>query len=92
MGDVEYVRAFNGVVMPIARAYDPQIVLVSAGFDAADGHAPPLGGYKVSPTCKNLHSLTIFISFSVEGSQSSTRPIAISRVPYELQILLNETY
>ena len=40
--------------MPIARAYDPQIVLVSAGFDAADGHAPPLGGYKVSPKCKHV--------------------------------------
>ncbi len=27
------------------------MVLVSAGFDAADGHANPLGGYKVTPAC-----------------------------------------
>lgn len=34
--------------MPIAREYNPEIVLVSAGFDAAAGHPAPLGGYKVS--------------------------------------------
>lgn len=26
-------------------------MLVSCGFDAAIGHPPPLGGYKVSPAC-----------------------------------------
>lgn len=31
--------------------FDPDVVLVSAGFDAADGHPPPLGGYKVSASC-----------------------------------------
>lgn len=25
--------------------------MVSAGFDAAAGHPPPLGGYKLSPAC-----------------------------------------
>ncbi|CAL8253607.1 unnamed protein product [Arctogadus glacialis] len=39
------------VVMPIAQEFSPDVVLVSAGFDAADGHAPPLGGYKVSAKC-----------------------------------------
>ncbi|XP_043264566.1 histone deacetylase 4 isoform X3 [Colletes gigas] len=51
MGDAEYIAAFRTVVMPIAKAFDPSIVLVSAGFDAAIGHPPPLGGYKVSPAC-----------------------------------------
>ena len=37
--------------MPISRRFNPEIVLVSSGFDAADGHSAPLGGYKVSPTC-----------------------------------------
>lgn len=51
LGDSEYLAAFRAIVMPIAREFDPDIVLVSAGFDAADGHAPPLGGYRVSPAC-----------------------------------------
>lgn len=35
--------------MPIVREFKPQITLVSAGFDGADGHASQLGGYKLSP-------------------------------------------
>lgn len=51
LGDAEYLAAFRSVVMPIAREFAPDIVLVSAGFDAADGHAPPLGGYRLTPAC-----------------------------------------
>ncbi|XP_066469943.1 histone deacetylase 7 isoform X2 [Tiliqua scincoides] len=51
MGDPEYLTAFRTVVMPIAHEFSPDVVLVSAGFDAADGHPPPLGGYKVSAKC-----------------------------------------
>ncbi|XP_039602786.1 histone deacetylase 7 isoform X2 [Polypterus senegalus] len=51
MGDAEYLAAFRTVVMPIAQEFSPDVVLVSAGFDAADGHPPPLGGYKVSAKC-----------------------------------------
>ncbi len=45
-GDAEYVRIYRAIVAPIARAYDPQLVLVSAGFDAYDGD--PLAGMRVS--------------------------------------------
>ncbi|EEC18867.1 histone deacetylase 4, 5, putative, partial [Ixodes scapularis] len=51
MGDAEYIAAFRTIVMPIARDFDPEIVLVAAGFDAAAGHPPPLGGYQISPAC-----------------------------------------
>ncbi|XP_072745235.1 histone deacetylase 5 isoform X5 [Anoplolepis gracilipes] len=51
MGDAEYLAAFRTIVMPVAKEFDPDIVIVSAGFDAAVGHPAPLGGYKVSPAC-----------------------------------------
>lgn len=41
-------------MLPIAREFSPDVVLVSAGFDAALGHPAPLGGYKVTPACKYL--------------------------------------
>ncbi|KAG9353497.1 hypothetical protein JZ751_018099 [Albula glossodonta] len=31
--------------------FSPDMVLVSSGFDAAEGHPPALGGYKVSAKC-----------------------------------------
>ncbi|XP_037692787.1 histone deacetylase 9 isoform X10 [Choloepus didactylus] len=51
MGDSEYLDAFRTVVMPVAKEFDPDMVLVSAGFDALEGHTPPLGGYKVTARC-----------------------------------------
>jgi acetoin utilization deacetylase AcuC-like enzyme len=46
LGDGDYARAYREVVEPIARAFDPQLVLVSAGFDA---HArDPLAGMAVT--------------------------------------------
>ncbi|KAF2180195.1 putative histone deacetylase [Zopfia rhizophila CBS 207.26] len=49
MGDAEYIHAFQEVVMPIATEFDPDLVIVSAGFDAAEGDA--LGGCHVTPAC-----------------------------------------
>ncbi|XP_042348465.1 histone deacetylase 7 isoform X2 [Plectropomus leopardus] len=54
MGDAEYLAAFRSVVMPIAQEFSPDVVLVSAGFDAAEGNPAPLGGYKVSAKCFSL--------------------------------------
>ncbi|KAI1891133.1 hypothetical protein AGOR_G00160870 [Albula goreensis] len=51
IGDAEYLAAFRTVVMPIAKEFSPDMVLVSSGFDAAEGHPPALGGYKVSAKC-----------------------------------------
>jgi acetoin utilization deacetylase AcuC-like enzyme len=33
-GDEEYLRAFNEVLIPVVRRFQPQLILVSAGFDA----------------------------------------------------------
>ncbi|KAK6825398.1 histone deacetylase clr3 [Apiospora arundinis] len=49
MGDGEYLAAFQEIVMPIAQEFDPDLVIISAGFDAADGDE--LGGCFVSPPC-----------------------------------------
>ena len=45
-GDVEYARAFRDVVEPAVEEFDPELVLVSAGFDA---HVEdPLAGMAVT--------------------------------------------
>lgn len=38
--------------MPIAHEFSPDVVLVSAGFDAVEGHLSPLGGYSVTARCE----------------------------------------
>ncbi|KAM7539497.1 hypothetical protein Aperf_G00000051189 [Anoplocephala perfoliata] len=49
LSDAEYLAAFRSLVMPIAAEFAPDVVLVSAGFDAAAGHGSALGGYEISP-------------------------------------------
>lgn len=51
MSDAEYMAAFRTIVMPIAQDFEPDVVLVSCGFDAAPGHPAQLGGYSVSAAC-----------------------------------------
>ena len=45
-GDAEYERAFADVVEPAIRAFSPDLLLVSAGFDAHE--ADPLADIRVS--------------------------------------------
>jgi acetoin utilization deacetylase AcuC-like enzyme len=46
LGDGDYRRAYREIVEPIGRAFDPELVLVSAGFDAH--RDDPLGGMALS--------------------------------------------
>ena len=49
MGDADYIYAFQHIVMPVAYDFDPDFVIIAAGFDAAAGDQ--LGGCFVTPTC-----------------------------------------
>ncbi|XP_069634130.1 histone deacetylase 6 isoform X2 [Haliaeetus albicilla] len=46
-GDPDYLAAMTRLVLPVACQFAPQLVLVSAGFDA--GRGDPLGGCLLSP-------------------------------------------
>ena len=46
MSDADYARVYREVVEPIGRAFDPELVLVSAGFDAYGGD--PLAGMRLT--------------------------------------------
>lgn len=47
MDDGDYLYAFNKVIMPVCHEFNPDLVIISAGFDAADGDV--IGGCHVSP-------------------------------------------
>jgi acetoin utilization deacetylase AcuC-like enzyme len=45
-GDAEYIHIYSTILKPIALEYEPELILVSAGFDPY--RKDPLGGMKVS--------------------------------------------
>ncbi|KAI7985344.1 Histone deacetylase 5 [Camellia lanceoleosa] len=46
-GDADYLAVWDHVLIPIAKEFRPDIIIISAGFDAAIGD--PLGGCCVTP-------------------------------------------
>ncbi len=48
MGNGDYMAAFQHVLLPIAYEFNPTLIIVSAGFDAAIGD--PIGGYALLAT------------------------------------------
>jgi acetoin utilization deacetylase AcuC-like enzyme len=46
-GNAEYLKIFRKILEPVARAYKPDLVMLSAGFDIY--YRDPLGGMKVTP-------------------------------------------
>ena len=46
-GDAEYVSIFEKILRPIALEFEPELILVSAGFDIHQND--PLGGMRVTP-------------------------------------------
>lgn len=60
----------RSVVMPIANEFAPDIVLVSSGFDAVEGHPPPLGGYTLTSKCEYR---TVLMMFPVSRRSSLSR-------------------
>lgn len=47
--DDDYYDFFDNMIIPKLKEYNPDIILVSAGFDAAEGD--PLGGFHLTPNC-----------------------------------------
>ncbi|KAA3679773.1 uncharacterized protein DEA37_0004192, partial [Paragonimus westermani] len=47
LGDADYLAIFHRLVLPVAYEFDPDLVLVSAGYDSAYGC--PLGQLELSP-------------------------------------------
>ncbi|BAT76524.1 hypothetical protein LR48_Vigan01g273700 [Vigna angularis] len=45
-GDPDYIAVWDHILLPVAKEFNPDIVIVSAGFDAAVGD--PLGGCRVT--------------------------------------------
>ncbi|WP_051305879.1 histone deacetylase family protein [Desulfogranum mediterraneum] len=46
-GDAAYAGLINDIFLPVARSFQPELILVSVGFDIALGD--PLGAMRVSP-------------------------------------------
>ena len=81
-GDSEYANIFTHILAPIARAYQPHLVLVSAGFDTH--HNDPLGGMRM--TAEGFARLTSILK-DIARSTCSGRVVMTLEGGYDLTAL-----
>lgn len=88
-GDGEYVGIFERVLRPIAMEFNPEIILVSAGFDIYK--EDPLGGMRVTPAgfagmtrsimqmgeecCKGNVVITLEGGYDIQGQCDSVKAV-----------------
>ena len=80
-GDLEYLAAFDHVVLPFATRHKPSVVLVSAGFDAARGD--PIGGCRLTP--EGYAAMTRALCCSVPSARG--RVLLFLEGGYKLSVL-----
>jgi acetoin utilization deacetylase AcuC-like enzyme len=76
-GDDDYLRAFEDQVEPAVARFEPELVLVSAGFDAHEGD--PLAQMRVSAAC--------FTELAQRCTAMAPRVAAVLEGGYELDTL-----
>lgn len=47
VSDHEYIYSFNNLILPIIKEFNPELILISSGFDSAEND--PLGEIKLTP-------------------------------------------
>jgi acetoin utilization deacetylase AcuC-like enzyme len=77
--DANYELAYNSVAFPVLRQFRPELILVSAGFDALDGD--PLAGMRLS--VNEFARLTATIC-AIADEYCSGRVVAVTEGGYDL--------
>ena len=77
--DADYERVYATVAWPILRAFKPELILLSAGFDAFMDD--PLGGMRLTASCFGRLTATLA---SVAGECCAGRVVAVTEGGYDL--------
>ncbi|GEQ72514.1 hypothetical protein JCM33374_g6201 [Metschnikowia sp. JCM 33374] len=88
VGDGDYVYAFHKIILPIMSEFDPDLVIVSSGFDAADGdiigqcHVTPAGYGQLTHMLKAIAKgkLTVILEGGYNLDSISHSALGVAKV------------
>lgn len=83
-GNAEYITVFHRLVCPLLEAYQPQLILVSAGFDAHE--KDPLGGMNLT---EDGYEYMVKVLMNLAYSTCGERLILVLEGGYNLGALIN---
>jgi acetoin utilization deacetylase AcuC-like enzyme len=79
LGDEDYVGVYREIVLPVGRAYDPELVLVSVGFDPH--RDDPLAGMRLS---EDGFAALAATCLEVAGGSAGGRAVFVLEGGYDL--------
>ena len=77
--DADYELAYNAVALPVLRQFRPELILISAGFDALDGD--PLAGMRL--TVEEFARLTA-AAVAIADEHANGRVVVVTEGGYDL--------
>jgi acetoin utilization deacetylase AcuC-like enzyme len=77
--DADYELAYNAVAFPVLRQFRPELILISAGFDALDGD--PLAGMRLS--VEEFARLTAAV-VAIADEHANGRVVVVTEGGYDL--------
>src|SRR6476660_879696 len=80
--DDDYHQVFDEMVVPVVRAFRPELILVSAGFDAHEHD--PLGGMRLTTAAFGAMTMALRV---VADEYSEGRLVAVTEGGYDLRAL-----
>jgi len=83
-GDKEYLAAFQSIVVPVLRGFKPELIFLSAGFDAHGND--PLGGMGIT---EDGYEKMLQVLMSLAEEQCSGRLILTLEGGYDLRALMD---
>jgi acetoin utilization deacetylase AcuC-like enzyme len=83
-GDLEYAFAFDEAILPALRRFRPELILISAGYDAH--HADPIDGAEMRLSCAGYASLVRRVA-DVAGELCGGRLVVALEGGYNLTAL-----
>ena len=94
MGDYEYQLIWRDILIPVAKEFAPDLIVISAGFDACTGD--PLGGMRITPPCyghltKQLMEIQSKVVILLEGGYNlESMPKAVCCCVHALLTVKND--
>ena len=86
LSEADYMAAFDHVLVPILKQFAPEFIIISAGFDAAEGEEKELGGMNLKP---HAYATMTQALMELRGRNSAGGPRVLSCLEggYDLEMI-----
>ncbi|PVU86193.1 hypothetical protein BB559_006614 [Furculomyces boomerangus] len=84
MNDGDYLYVFDQLVLPMAKEFNPELIIVACGFDSAQGD--PIGQCNITPQC---YSIMTHALLTLTNKGAGGKVVLVLEGGYNLEVTAN---